>query len=299
MKNLLDYFICQKDENYVDFVENTKTRSRIQELEESFKNINFLEKNIYKQDPKYYLRNKKKQGTDDIQDGLRKKIEHLNNTYEDYTYFLDIDKTILSKKENKHTYNIYQVYIIEFKKINLFEDVIQGLDSFFPNRLQPFRMARLNDTNKLKLYEIIDDTINFCELFTKKETIETIEIKNYNKYLFYLKKKVLEFFIDLYDTKNQKIQELHVLFSNLDKHCHISNTLPILETLEIYYKDEKHYDTIHQIVDILINLNWDITMSILNERTLSECYKVVIKNEEEEEKINANDDNNNNKLDCN
>jgi len=240
-----------------------KTR-RLEELEEKFKKISFFEKNVFVQKSKYYLQNKIKKGTDNIQDTLRKQIENLNNIYEENMYFLKIDREILNKEENKHIYNIYTVSIIEYKKINLFYDIIMESEDFqYKEKMLPITLSNLNTELKLFLYELIDDTLNYSEIYTEYEEIEGVELKNYNKYIIYLKGVIIDFFIDLYSNKNKNILRMRELFQKIEPQLCCANNIPIFDTLN-KYNFETNQDFIAEIIDIVVKLNWSIDMSILN-----------------------------------
>jgi hypothetical protein len=245
-----------------------KKIKRIEELEKKFKDIIFFEKKIYEQKSKYYLQNKIKKGTDDIQDTLRKQIDNLNSMYEDNMYFLHIDKSVLNKEQNKHIYNIYTVSIIEYKKINLFYDIIlESDDSFYREHFLPITLANLPTDLKLYLYELIDDTLNYSEIYVEYNNIEDVELKDYNKYLSYLRNIILDFFIDLYSNTNKNILKMRENFQKLESQLCCVNNIPIFETLEKYQTSNNEH-IINEIIDIVVSLNWTIDMSLLNVETL-------------------------------
>jgi hypothetical protein len=245
-----------------------KKLKRIEELEEKFKDIILFEKKIYEQKSKYYLQNKIKKGTDDIQDTLRRQIDNLNSMYEDNMYFLHIDKSILNKEQNKHIYNIYTVSIIEYKKINLFYDIIlESDDTFYKEHFLPITLANLNTDLKLYLYELIDDTLNYSEIYAEYNEIDGTDLKNYNKYLSYLRNIILDFFIDLYSNTNKNILKMRENFQKLESQLCCVNNIPIFETLEKYQTPDNE-SIINEIIDIVVSLDWTIDMSLLNVETL-------------------------------
>lgn len=245
---------------------STKKLNRISELEEKFKNINFFERNVFVQKSKYYLQNKRKKGTDDIQDTLRKQIDNLNEVYEDNMYFLDIGKEILDKENNKHIYNIYTVSIIEYKKINLYYDLIlEGYDNLYSEHLCPISASNLTDELKLYLYELIDDTLNYSEIYAEYHTIEDTDFKNYNNYIIFLKNMILDFLIDIYN--NSDVEKLKSLLNELEPELQYSNNIPIYDTL-CKYNTDINLNLISLVLDIIIKLNWNIDMGILNVETL-------------------------------
>jgi len=242
---------------------------RINELEEKFKTIGFFERKVYEQKSKYYLQNKIKKGCDDIQDTLRKQIDNLNSMYEDNMYFLHIDKAVLNKEQNKHIYNIYTISILEYKKLNLFHDIIMETeDLLYRERFLPITLANLNTDLKLYLYELIDDSLNYSEIYTDFHTIDNVEFKNYNKYLEYLKNMILDFFIDLYSNKNGNVLKMRELFQKLEPQLCCVNNIPIFETLEKYNTIENS-DTIDNIITIIVELDWSLDMSLLNIEALN------------------------------
>ena len=150
--------IIEKDDyNDNDYV---KTQKAINKKEDEFKKITLYKRFVYEHQHKYYLQNKIKKGTDDIQEGLREEIERLNYTYEENFYYLNINKDILSKKENKHIYNIFKVSIIEYVSVNLFNDIINESDFFYSGIMKPITFSNLNDDLKLILFDLIEENFS-------------------------------------------------------------------------------------------------------------------------------------------
>ena len=75
MKNILQEFntklIKKKDINILEYY---KISQEIEKLENKFKNINMFNRITYEQPPKYYLQNKIKKDTDNIQENIRMEI---------------------------------------------------------------------------------------------------------------------------------------------------------------------------------------------------------------------------------
>lgn len=253
----LDIMICDKD------------KKRISEYEEKFKNVHFFKREVYEQPAKYYLQNKIKKNTNDIQDTLRRQIDNLNNTYEDNMYFIDIGKEILNKEENKHIYNIYKVSVIEYKKINLYDDFLLESDDFYDEKMRPIYFSNPTDDLKVFLYELINDTLNYSEIYANYNTIDDVEMKHYNTYFKYLKNTILEFFLDLF-SNNEKINEIKALFDEIEPHITCTTHIPIYNTLNRYYNVNKHKKNIERIIELVIELGWSIDMGILNINLLNE-----------------------------
>jgi len=246
--------------------EYQQTINKIFEFEEKFKNINLFKQEIYEQPPKYYLQNKIKKETGHVQDSLREQIAKLNSIYGENLYLLDIGKDILQKEENKHIYNIFKFSIIEFKKINLYEDIILESDIFF-SHIKPSTFTNLTDELKLMLYDLIDDTLNYSEIYTDILKRDDVDIRYHNSYFKFLKQTILEFYVDVFTRTNPKIKELVDLFCILDNTLSCAIKIPMKQILSTH-NTAQNTDVISKILSIIAELEWNLEMEILNEDVL-------------------------------
>lgn len=260
--------ILEKQGSQLNFKYLDDLRERVNEFETKFKKVSFFKKDIYKQPPKYYLQNKIKKDTKDIQESLKNNMVKLNKIYKDNIYLLDITQDVLIKKENKHIYNIFHVSILEYQKVNLFEDFILESDIFYTNSMRPITYASLGDELKVFLYDIIEDTLNCSEAYATYETVDGMEVKYHNKYFRHLLDTIYEFFVDLYVTNTEAIK-LKNMFYELDSGLRCADYFNIYQTLESYGKNPNNHSMILNIINQVIDMEWDINMGILNENRLT------------------------------
>jgi len=255
---------------YVSDLEYLKVQNEIIKLKNKFIKTNICRRLEYIQESKYYLQNKKKKDTGNIQEKLRDKVASLNETYKDNRYFIDIEKEVQNKKENKHPYNIFHIKMLEYDQINIYYDFI--CKKFQHDKLSPIIDANLNDKLKLKLYNIIDDTINVCEIYSDYDANNNV--KYYNRYFKYYTETVYNFFINLYSYRDKDVRDLRQMLKILDENILCSQKIPLLDTLKLYYGKSNKDDTVEKIIKLLIKMDWSLDMVILNvddlERELEE-----------------------------
>jgi len=251
-------------------LEYRRINQKLNDFKDKFKNINMFRRFTYEQPPKYYLQNKAKKNTSDIQEGLREEIEKLNHIYNDNKYYLDINKSILNKKENKHVYNVFNISILEYRKVNLYNDIILESDSFYYGELRPITLSNINNDLLNILFDVIDDTINLSQLYVDFD--DKNDIYYHNRYLEYLKDTIFEFFIDLFSDKNKDVIKIKKLLTKLDPHITSSLNIPLQETLDKYY-GKTHFDSdIEEIIDLIIKQGWNLDIGLLNDELMTNIY---------------------------
>jgi len=272
MKWIQKYYIdrlIEKTGGDIDLIKFAKIDKQIDDFEQKFKLVNFMKKDVYKQPPKYYLKNKIKKNTNDIQESLKTELIRMNNTYKDNIYLMDIEHNVLEKEENKHVYNIFHVSILEYKKVNLFDDFIAESDVFFSQSMKPQTYANISPEMKLYLYDVIDDTLNCSEIYTVTETIGDVTISYHNDYFKYLMDHIYDFFMDMY-VRDKNAMKLKSLFCQLDYGLCCSDYFNMEEVLYSHGNNEKNRGLICEIIDLIIDMGWTISMGFLNDARLKQ-----------------------------
>lgn len=268
-KTYLQMLIDLKDED-IDLMYLQKLDQKIEEFENKFRDRVFFKKDVYKQKPKYYLQNKNKKSIDDIQESLKNELLKMNNIYKENIYMLGIEKKLLNKEENKHIYNVFHITIYEFQKINLYDEFINESNVFYNSSMRPITYSNLTRELKLLLYDMIDDTFNCSETFSKYETIDGIDVIYHNHYFKHLLTTVYDFFKDLY-IYSDGVQALKKMFYQLDPTLKCADYFIIEDVLKAHSKNPKNHDLIKIILKKIIDMDWDISMGVLNETRLNEC----------------------------
>ena len=245
-------------------------------FEDKFKSTDIYNKFIYVQDPKYYMQNKKKVSTESIQEGLRSEVDKLNHLYADNKYVIDIHKVISEKKENKHIYNIYNISILEYKKMNVFEDIILESNMFSQGDMKPLSFSNINTELTVKLYDMIDDTLNLCEIYTDMDVSH--DVKYHNRYISYVRKMIYGYFLDMFSKHDSKVSKLRKLLGIIDINSSSSMYIELENFLTSYYKKSHFDDEVEQIVELILELGWNIDIGVLNYDLLLEdldSYEII------------------------
>ena len=242
----------------LDVIEEEK---KINKLLTFFKTVNLFFRSEYKQPPKYYLQNKVKKDTDGIQYAIRNEVDKLNNIYDEKFYFIKINKTILNKKENKHTYNIFHTTIIEYIKINIFDDFVSGIKGQYYSQENPLGLVNLSNQDKLQLYNEIEDSINSSQIYSDYDKENDFNYNN--RYCEKLKKLIASFIVSNYTSKNKSICQMYEEMKNIDKHVESTSIINIHEFLEANdsTNNEKY---IKNIMNIMIEGNIEYFSNMIN-----------------------------------
>jgi len=239
---------------------------KIQKYENQFKKVNFFKKKIYCYGSKYYLQNKKKAEFTGIQESLREKIVEMNNTFPENYYFIDITKSIRSKEGNKHVYNVFNINLFEYQRMNLLDDIIAESEDFYSEMFFPITLSNLDSTLRIKLYEKI---IKFLKKNEDKVDEDLInDISYHNKLLLLLKKEIYEFFIVLFKIDNNMKKIMKNLLI-LEPNCNLSECVDVEKMLNYFFVlNKKHLLTINQVLDVYLKKKWALSMNILNVEVL-------------------------------
>ena len=92
---------------------------KIEEYNKLFETIEMYHKRTIPLFSKYYIINKKKHNSENIQEYIQSKIRDLNHINALNKYFFQIDRKVVDKEENIHNYNNYNISVVEFEHISL------------------------------------------------------------------------------------------------------------------------------------------------------------------------------------
>lgn len=264
IREMFNKKIIEKDLFQVYFDQSSsKNDEKIEYYENLFKDVNFYKKKTFDYGTKYYLQNKQKEELNNIQESLRDKIINLNYTFSENAYFLDISKETLEKTGNKHKYNVFKISLLEYNKINLYEDIILESESFFSDDFFPIQFSNISQNLRIDLYERLIKFIKKNKNLIDRD--EKNEIEFHDLLLINLKRELITFFIKLY--KNDK--HLDFIISEICKNepsFKSKSVFSVEDFLEKLLKtpSSDNITLINKIMNIYILKKWDISMNILN-----------------------------------
>lgn len=253
-KNLFDIFM-----NF-DSPENLRT---IDFYEQNFQRVDFFKKKTFDYGSKYYLQNKQKEELNNIQESLREKVNRLNETFSDNAYFLKIEKETLEKKSNKHNYNVFRIFLVEYHKINLYSDILSESEGFFPEGFCPLKLSNITTPIKIKFYEKIIKYIQKNKNLINHDKDNNIYF--HDLLLINLKREIFTFFIKLY----KKDRDMKFILSEIfklrpsEKSSAIFNIESFLTEL-LENPTKENLQIVDRVLNIIIVKKWDLSMNILN-----------------------------------
>jgi len=253
-KNLFEVFMKFNDEDNLN---------KLEFYESNLQQVNFFKKKVFDYGSKYYLQNKQKEELNNIQESLREKVNHLNSTFSDNAYFLKIEKETLEKRGNKHNYNVFKIFLLEYHKINLFNDIIMESENFFTEGFFPLQFSNLPINLKIEFYEKIIKFIKKNKNLINLDEDNNIEF--HDLLLINLKREMFSFFIKLFHKDKQLKYVLSELFNSYPS-MKCSPYYDIENFLELLLENPtpNNLTTIEKVLSIFVLKKWDISMNILN-----------------------------------
>lgn len=264
IEQIYDQQIIKKNKFILDD-EYIATNNEIANYVDKFKMIKMLNQHIYVQPPKYYLQNKNKKHNDDIISGLKTEIQRLNSLYDNNIYFVDISKKILSKDNNKHTYDVFTATVIEYNIVNLFDDLLSSNTGY----MNPILLS--NDHQLLKLYNMIDDMISISEIYTLTDN------KNDIKYHNTLIKEIILLIYDYYFRKFN-MNAMTTIYDEIRKIDSKISIYPYLKISDYLYNEKyhmSHENEILNIINLLIDQDLQLDCVIIHPDYIKEETKKI------------------------
>lgn len=202
-----------------------------------WKDIYYYKKNNISLFSKYYIVNKKKIDCSNIQENVREKIEQLNRIHQNNRYFFHLSQSLIENNNNKHNYNNFDISLIEYEYITLYDIIINNeyimklnLPYTYINDIM-IKISSFIKNNKKRLSEVDRENMMVHHTALIESIVNLINCKIDNIFSGPAPAQLIKNYISGTSFKSSSIVNLNDVFYELPESSRkeISNSLVALE----------------------------------------------------------------------